>query len=182
MSLNKVPTGKNPPDDINVIIEIPAHSDPVKYEVDKESGAVCVDRFMATAMFYPCNYGYIPNTLSDDGDPLDVLVHTPHRVISGTVIRCRPVGVLKMHDEAGADSKLIAVPVSKLTPIYNHVKEVSDLPKLLVQQICHFFEHYKDLEEVKWVKVEGWGSAEEAREEIRAAVANFKHEEEEGLV
>jgi inorganic pyrophosphatase len=135
---------------------------------------------MATAMFYPCNYGYIPNTLGDDGDPLDVLVHTPHRVISGTVIRCRPVGILKMDDEAGGDAKLVAVPVSKLTPIYDDVKEVSDLPKLLVQQIVHFFEHYKDLEKGKWVKVEGWGSADEAREEILKAIANFKHEEEEG--
>ncbi len=180
MSLNKVPTGKSPPDDINVIIEIPAHSDPVKYEVDHDSGAVCVDRFMATTMFYPCNYGYIPNTLGDDGDPLDVLVHTPHRVISGTVIRCRPIGILKMNDEAGGDAKLVAVPVSKLTPIYDDVREVSDLPKLLVQQIVHFFEHYKDLEKGKWVKVEGWGSADEAREEIVKAIANFKHEEEEG--
>ena len=180
MGLRMVPTGKNPPDDVNVIIEIPAHSDPVKYEVDKDCSAVFVDRFMSTTMFYPCNYGYIPNTLSEDGDPVDVLVHTPHTVISGTVIRCRPVGILKMDDEAGGDAKLVAVPVSKLTPIYDDVKEVSDLPKLLVQQIVHFFEHYKDLEKGKWVKVEGWGSAEEAREEILKAIANFKHEEEEG--
>jgi inorganic pyrophosphatase len=177
MSLNKVPTGKNVPDEINVIIEIPAHSDPVKYEVDKDSGAVCVDRFMSTTMFYPCNYGYIPNTLSEDGDPLDVLVHTPHTVISGTVIRCRPIGILKMHDEAGADAKLVAVPISKLTPLYDDVKEVSDLPKLLVLQICHFFEHYKDLEEGKWVKVEGWGSADDARDEIRKSVQMFLDEE-----
>ncbi len=180
MSLNKVPTGKNPPEDINVIIEIPAHSDPVKYEVDKASGAVCVDRFMSTAMFYPCNYGYVPNTLSEDGDPVDVLVHTPHTVISGTVIRCRPVGILKMHDEAGADAKLIAVPVSKLTPLYDDVHEASDLPQLLLRQIKHFFEHYKDLEEGKWVRVEGWGTAEDAREEIRQSIARFKKDEEEG--
>ena len=127
--------------------------------------------------FYPCNYGYIPNTLSEDGDPLDVLVHTPHTVISGTVIRCRPIGILKMHDEAGADAKLIAVPVSKLTPLYNDVRESTDLPRLLLLQICHFFEHYKDLEEGKWVKVEGWGSAEDARDEIRKAVANFQRED-----
>ena len=177
MSLNAVPAGKNAPEDINVIIEIPAHADPVKYEVDKDSGAVCVDRFMSTTMFYPCNYGYIPNTLSDDGDPLDVLVDTPHRVISGTVIRCRPVGVLKMVDEAGEDYKLIAVPVDKLTPIYHNVKEASDLNPLLVKQIEHFFEHYKDLEEGKWVKVEGWGSAADAKEEIVKSIAAFNKEE-----
>ena len=177
MSLSKGPTGQNPPHDVTVIIEIPAHSDPVKYEVDKKSGAVCVDRFMSTTMFYPCNYGYIPNTLSEDGDPIDVLVHTPHQVISGTVIRCRPIGILRMHDEAGEDAKLIAVPVTKLTPIYEHVKEVSDLPKLLVQQICHFFEHYKDLEEGKWVRVDGWGNAEDARKEIVRAIAAFGQEE-----
>jgi inorganic pyrophosphatase len=173
MSLSKVPTGKNPPHEINVIIEIPAHSDPVKYEVDKKSGAISVDRFMSTTMFYPCNYGYIPNTLADDGDPLDVLVHTPHNVISGTVIRCRPIGILKMSDEAGEDAKLVAVPVSKLTPLYDDVHEVSDLPKLLQAQICHFFEHYKDLEEGKWVKVEGWGNAAEAKEEILKSIAAF---------
>jgi inorganic pyrophosphatase len=158
---------------VNVIIEIPAHSDPVKYEVDKKSGAVCVDRFMSTTMFYPCNYGYIPNTLADDGDPLDVLVHTPHNVISGTVIRCRPIGILRMSDEAGEDAKLVAVPVSKLTPLYNDVHEVTDLPKLLLAQIKHFFEHYKDLEEGKWVKVEGWGSAADAKEEIVKSIAAF---------
>jgi inorganic pyrophosphatase len=179
MSLNKVPAGISLPDDINVIIEIPAHSDPVKYEVDKHSGAVMVDRFMSAAMFYPCNYGYIPNTLSDDGDPLDVLVHTPHNVISGTVIRCRPVGILKMTDEAGSDAKIIAVPVEKLTPLYNDVKEATDLSALLIQQITHFFEHYKDLEEGKWVKVEGWGSSEEAKAEIMAsAEAHLKAESE----
>ena len=177
MSLNKVPAGKSLPDDINVIIEIPAHSDPVKYEVDKHSGAVMVDRFMSAAMFYPCNYGYIPNTLSEDGDPLDVLVHTPHNVISGTVIRCRPVGILKMTDEAGSDAKIIAVPVEKLTPLYNDIKEATDLSALLIQQITHFFEHYKDLEEGKWVKVEGWGSSIEAKEEIMAsAEAHLKAE------
>jgi inorganic pyrophosphatase len=174
MSLMKVSTGRNAPDDINVIIEIPAHSDPVKYEVDKDSGAVCVDRFMSTAMFYPCNYGYIPNTLSEDGDPLDVLVHTPHTVISGTVIRCRPIGILKMHDEAGADAKLVAVPVSKLTPLYDDIHEATDLPKLLLMQICHFFEHYKDLEAGKWVRIDGWGPASEAREEIVKSIASYQ--------
>lgn len=177
MSLSKVPTGKNPPHDINVIIEIPANSDPVKYEVDEASGTVWVDRFMSTAMFYPCNYGYVPSTLSEDGDPVDVLVHTPHDVVSGTVIRCRPVGILKMQDEAGEDAKLIAVPVHKLTPLYDNVHEASDLPALLLQQIKHFFEHYKDLEIGKWVRVEDWGSAEEAREEIRRSVERFRQKE-----
>ena len=177
MSLSLVPAGKNVPDEINVIIEVPAHSDPVKYEVDHDSGAIMVDRFMSAAMFYPCNYGYIPNTLADDGDPLDVLVHTPHTVVSGCVIRCRPVGILQMSDEAGGDAKLVAVPVDKLSPLYKHVQEAEDLSPLLIQQITHFFEHYKDLEEGKWVKVEGWGSAADAKEEIRKSVENFEREE-----
>lgn len=177
MSLNLVPAGKNIPDEINVIIEVPAHSDPVKYEVDHESGAIMVDRFMSAAMFYPCNYGYIPNTLADDGDPLDVLVHTPHTVVSGCVIPCRPVGILHMSDEAGEDAKLVAVPINKLSPLYREVKEATDLPPLLIQQITHFFEHYKDLEDGKWVKVEGWGKAEAARDAIRAAVEAFANSE-----
>ncbi len=144
MSINDIPAGKNIPDEINVIIEIPANSDPVKYEVDKDTGALMVDRFMATAMFYPCNYGYIPNTLSEDGDPLDVLVPTPYPLINGAVIKCRPVGVLKMEDESGIDAKLIAVPVDKLSVIYREVQQATDLPALLLQQIEHFFEHYKD--------------------------------------
>lgn len=177
MSFSLVPAGKNLPDEINVIIEVPAHSDPVKYEVDHESGAIMVDRFMSAAMFYPCNYGYIPNTLADDGDPLDVLVHTPHTVVSGCVIRCRPVGVLHMSDEAGEDAKLIAVPVDKISPMYKNVKETDDLPTLLIQQITHFFEHYKDLEEGKWVKVDGWGDSNAARKCIVDAVALFEKEE-----
>ena len=132
MSINDIPAGKNIPDEINVIIEIPANSDPVKYEVDKDTGALMVDRFMATAMFYPCNYGYIPNTLSEDGDPLDVLVPTPYPLINGAVIKCRPVGVLKMEDESGIDAKLIAVPVDKLSVIYREVQEATDLPALLL--------------------------------------------------
>ena len=163
MSINDIPAGKNIPDEINVIIEIPANSDPVKYEVDKDTGALMVDRFMATAMFYPCNYGYIPNTLSEDGDPLDVLVPTPYPLINGAVIKCRPVGVLKMEDESGIDAKLIAVPVDKLSVIYREVQEATDLPALLLQQIEHFFEHYKDLEKGKWVKVQGWADAAEAK-------------------
>ena len=174
MSINDIPAGKNIPDEINVIIEIPANSDPVKYEVDKDTGALMVDRFMATAMFYPCNYGYIPNTLSDDGDPLDVLVPTPYPLINGAVIKCRPVGVLKMEDESGIDAKLIAVPVDKLSVIYREVQEATDLPALLLQQIEHFFEHYKDLEKGKWVKVQGWADAAEAKAEIVKSVAAVK--------
>lgn len=174
MSLNNVPAGKHLPDDLNVVIEIPAHADPVKYEVDKDTGAVMVDRFMNTAMFYPCNYGYVPDTLSDDGDPIDVLVVTPHPLISGTVIRCRPVGVLNMSDEAGEDQKLLAVPVDKLTSLYSKVQETSDLPELLIRQIEHFFAHYKDLEEGKWVKIEGWGDTAEAKLEIMKAVERAK--------
>ncbi|MDG2473577.1 MAG: inorganic diphosphatase [Pseudomonadales bacterium] len=174
MSINDIPAGKNIPDEINVIIEIPANSDPVKYEVDKDTGALMVDRFMATAMFYPCNYGYIPNTLSEDGDPLDVLVPTPYPLINGAVIKCRPVGVLKMEDESGIDAKLIAVPVDKLSVIYREVQEATDLPALLLQQIEHFFEHYKDLEKGKWVKVQGWADAAEAKAEIVKSVAAAK--------
>lgn len=174
MSLNKVASGKNIPDEINVIIEIPAHADPVKYEVDKESGAIFVDRFMATCMHYPCNYGYVPHTLSEDGDPVDVLVPTPFPLMGGSVIRCRPVGVLKMTDESGTDAKLIAVPVSKLTPVYKDVNEAKDLPELLLNQIEHFFEHYKDLEPGKWVKIEGWDNAEAAKNEILESVKRYE--------
>jgi inorganic pyrophosphatase len=174
MSINDIPAGKNIPDEINVIIEIPANSEPVKYEVDKDTGALMVDRFMATAMFYPCNYGYIPNTLSEDGDPLDVLVPTPYPLINGAVIKCRPVGVLKMEDESGIDAKLIAVPVDKLSVLYRDIKEATDLSPLLLQQIEHFFEHYKDLEKGKWVKVQGWADAAEAKAEIIKAVEAVK--------
>ena len=170
MNVDNIPVGKSVPDDINVIIEIPQHSDPVKYEVDKDSGALLVDRFMATAMHYPCNYGYVPHTLCGDGDPADVLVVAPFGLVPGSVIRCRPVGVLKMTDEAGEDAKIIAVPVSKLSPLYDNVKEPSDLPPLLLEQISHFFEHYKDLEKGKWVRVDGWEGAEAARQEIQDAV------------
>lgn len=174
MSINDIPPGKNAPEEINVIIEIPANSSPVKYEVDKDTGALMVDRFMATPMFYPCNYGYIPNTLSEDGDPLDVLVVTPYPLVNGSVIRCRPVGVLKMEDESGLDAKLMAVPVDKLSTIYQDVKEATDLPPLLLQQIQHFFENYKDLEKGKWVKVQGWADAAEAKAEIVKSIAAVK--------
>lgn len=166
MGLENVPAGKVLPDDIYVVIEIPANSDPIKYEVDKESGALFVDRFMATAMFYPANYGYVNNTLSSDGDPVDVLVPTPYPLQPGSVIRCRPVGVLKMTDEAGGDAKVVAVPHTKLSKEYDHIKDVDDLPALLKAQIQHFFESYKALEAGKWVKVDGWEGVESARQEI----------------
>jgi inorganic pyrophosphatase len=175
MSLDRVPSGRNLPDDINVIIEIPAHGEPIKYEVDKESGAMFVDRFMSTAMHYPCNYGYIPHTLSEDGDPVDVLVITPIPLITGVVVRCRPVGMLKMTDEAGIDAKLIAVPVEKLCGLYKDVHKPEDLQPLLLAQISHFFEHYKDLEKNKWVKVEGWVGADDARAEILAGVERYRN-------
>ncbi len=178
MSLNDVPSGKNVPDEINVIIEIPAHADPIKYEVDKDSGAIFVDRFMATCMHYPCNYGYVPHTLSEDGDPVDVLVPTPFPLLAGSVIRCRPVGVLKMTDESGVDAKLLAVPVTKLTPIYKNIEQATDLPELLRNQIQHFFEHYKDLEAGKWVKVDGWDDAAAAKKEIEDSVTRYEQAEE----
>ncbi|WP_410686727.1 inorganic diphosphatase [Avibacterium paragallinarum] len=166
MGLETVPAGKELPDDIYVVIEIPANSDPIKYEVDKETGTLFVDRFMATAMFYPANYGYINHTLSLDGDPVDVLVPTPYPLQPGSVIRCRPVGVLKMTDESGQDAKVIAVPHTKLSKEYDHIKDVNDLPALLKAQIQHFFESYKALEAGKWVKVDGWEDVEAARKEI----------------
>ena len=174
MSLNLVPAGKEMPEDIYVVIEIPQNADPIKYEIDKASGAIFVDRFMSTPMFYPCNYGYINNTLSLDGDPVDVLVPTPYPLIPGSVIRCRPVGVLKMSDEAGQDAKLVAVPHSKLTKQYEHINAVHELPELLKAQIRHFFERYKELEAGKWVKVEGWGDKAEAIAEIEASVVRYE--------
>ncbi|MES2663871.1 MAG: inorganic diphosphatase [Pseudomonadota bacterium] len=174
MGIENVTPGKNPPDDINVIIEIPAQSSPIKYEFDKDTGLITVDRFMATPMFYPANYGFIPNTLSEDGDPLDVLVVTPYAVVPGAVIRCRPIGVLHMSDEAGADAKIIAVPHDKLTTIYKDVKSYEDLPALLLQQIEHFFENYKDLEKGKWVKIDRWAGIEEAKTSIKNSIAAYK--------
>lgn len=174
MSYNDIPAGKDVPNDIYVIVEIPANHDPIKYEVDKDSGAVFVDRFMATPMFYPANYGYIPHTLSEDGDPLDVLVVTPYPVAVGSVIRCRPVGMLNMEDDAGIDTKLIAVPHDKLSVLYRDVKEYTDLPALLIQQIEHFFNRYKELEAGKWVKLNGWEGADAARAEILKSIEAAK--------
>lgn len=171
MDMSKVPAGQMPPWDINVMIEIPLRGEPVKYEVDKESGVVFVDRFLHTAMFYPGNYGFIPNTLASDGDPVDVLVVGPTSVIPGAVVRSRPIGVLIMEDEAGKDEKIIAVPVDRLHPFHTNIGSYRNLPDILIQQITHFFEHYKDLEKGKWVKVTRWGEAEEAAQLINQGMA-----------
>ena len=171
MGFDQVKAGKDVPNDINVIIEISAQGDPIKFEVDKDSGAIFVDRFMGTSMRYPINYGYVPHTIAGDGDPVDVLVVTPFPLMPGVVIRCRPVGVLKMEDDGGVDAKVVAVPVSKLTPLYDKVQTTDDLPELLMKQTVHFFEHYKDLEPGKWVKVTGWGSVEDAKKEILDGLA-----------
>lgn len=175
MSLDNVGPGKNAPDEINVIIEIPAHSDPIKYEVDKETGALFVDRFMATCMHYPTNYGYVNKTLSKDGDPVDVLVPTPFPLLPGCVISCRPVGVLKMTDEAGEDAKLVAIPTGKLSSMYQGIHEIEEIPELLRNQIEHFFEHYKDLEPGKWVKIDGWAGSEAAKQEILEGIEAYKN-------
>ncbi|MCU0973124.1 MAG: inorganic diphosphatase [Burkholderiales bacterium] len=175
MSLQNVPSGSDLPNNFNVVIEIPERGEPVKYEVDKESGAMFVDRFMATAMHYPCNYGYIPHTIAADGDPVDVLVLTPVPLISGSVVRCRPVGVLKMEDEAGDDSKLLAVPLEKLWPAYREIETPRDLPEMTLALITHFFEHYKDLERGKWVKIKGWYGPEEAKKEIMIGVDGYNN-------
>ena len=174
MSLHNVTPGAKAPHEFNVIIEIPMNADPIKYEVDHETGALFVDRFMSTAMHYPCNYGYIPNTLSDDGDPVDVLVITPVPLIPGVVVTCRPLGMLRMEDEAGGDNKLIAVPIDRILSIYTQWKSTADLNPLRLKTIQHFFEHYKDLEEGKWVKVVGWEGVDAAIAEVVAGIANFQ--------
>ncbi|VCU69263.1 Inorganic pyrophosphatase [Pigmentiphaga humi] len=174
MNLDRVGPGKKAPEEFNVIIEIPMNADPIKYEVDKETGALFVDRFMMTAMHYPCNYGYVPQTLSDDGDPVDVLVITPHPVTVGAVVRCRAIGILNMDDEAGGDAKLLAVPVDKVLPIYRDWKKPEDLPPEYLLRIQHFFEHYKDLEKGKWVKVKGWDGPEAAFQEISGGIDRYQ--------
>jgi inorganic pyrophosphatase len=171
MDLQQIPTGKNPPEDVFAIIETPQGVEMIKYELDKASGLMFVDRFMHTAMYYPANYGFIPHTLSGDGDPCDILVVSPAPVTPGAVIRCRPVGVLALTDEGGEDEKILAVPVDKLYPAYKDVKTYRDLPNILLDQIVHFFEHYKDLEAGKWVKLGGWQGPEEAHRLIREAMA-----------
>ncbi|MEJ5172737.1 MAG: inorganic diphosphatase [Hydrogenothermaceae bacterium] len=173
MDLKKIPAGKNPPEDIYVVIEIPQGSS-IKYEVDKESGAVFVDRFLFTAMYYPFNYGFIPNTLADDGDPTDVLVISREPVVPGSVIRARPIGMLEMEDEEGIDTKIIAVPVSKLDNSYDSIKEITDLPQATLNKIKHFFEHYKELESGKWVKVKSFKDSNSAKEDILKSIENFK--------
>ncbi|MGB7301427.1 MAG: inorganic diphosphatase [Burkholderiaceae bacterium] len=173
MNLDRVGPGSKVPEEINVIIEIPMAADPIKYEVDKETGALFVDRFMGTSMHYPCNYGYVPNTIADDGDPVDVLVITPFPVHVGAVVRSRPVGILQMEDEAGGDAKLLAVPIDSVLPIYKHWRKPDDIACERLSQIQHFFEHYKDLEKGKWVKVKGWAGPDEARDEIILGIKRY---------
>jgi inorganic pyrophosphatase len=174
MRLDAVAIGRNPPDDVNVVVEVAIGGEPIKYEMDKEAGTLVVDRFLYTPMRYPGNYGFVPHTLSDDGDPIDVLVANTRPIVPGAVINVRPVGVLKMMDESGGDEKIIAVPSPKLTQRYTNVHNYTDLPAITLEQIQHFFEHYKDLEPGKWVKVQGWGDAAEAKRLILEAIARAR--------
>jgi inorganic pyrophosphatase len=170
MRIEAIAIGLHPPDDVNVIVEVPIGGEPIKYELDKEAGTLVVDRFLHTPMRYPGNYGFVPHTLSDDGDPIDVLIANTRPIFPGAVINVRPVGVLKMTDESGGDEKIIAVPSDKLTQRYVGVREYTDLPNITLEQIQHFFEHYKDLEPGKWVKMAGWGDAAEAKSRIQEAI------------
>ncbi len=170
MRIEAISIGTNPPDDINVIVEVPIGGEPVKYEMDKDAGAMIVDRILYTAMQYPGNYGFVPHTISDDGDPLDVLIANQRPIIPGAVINCRPVGALLMKDEAGQDEKLIAVPSGEVSQMYENIRSVFDLPEIQRARIAHFFERYKDLEEGKWVKVDRWADADEAKDLIRTAI------------
>lgn len=174
MRIEAIPTGKNPPEDINVLIEVPVGGEPIKYEMDKASGTLFVDRFLYTPMRYPGNYGFVPHTLSADGDPIDVLVCNTRAIVPGAVINCRPVGVLVMEDDGGGDEKIIAVPATKITKRYDKIVDVTDLPEITTQQIQHFFQHYKDLEPGKWVKIDHWGNAAEARRLIVQAMERYK--------
>ena len=174
MDLSAIAVGTNPPHDVNVIIEVPIGGEPIKYELHKPSGILFVDRFLYTSMRYPGNYGFIPHTLSDDGDPCDVLVLSPMPLITGVVVRCRPIGMLKMDDEHGGDAKILAVPVDKLSSLYRSIESPRDLPEITTRQIAHFFEHYKDLEPGKWVRVSSWVGAEEAKNEIVESVARYE--------
>ncbi len=173
MGLELVTSGKNLPEEINVVIEIPKDSEPVKYEVDKASGAIFVDRILSTPMRYPCNYGYVPNTLCGDGDPADVLVVLPLPLVPGSVVRCRPVGVLRMSDEAGSDEKILAVPIEKIFSGYAHIEDINQVSSHWMERIGHFFEHYKDLEKGKWVKLDGWGGAAEAKRILVESVERY---------
>jgi len=170
MRLEAIAIGNNPPEDINVIIEVPVGGEPIKYEMDKASGAMIVDRFLHTSMRYPGNYGFVPHTLSDDGDPVDIIIASTRAVTPGAVMNCRPIGVLMMSDEAGGDEKILAVPSTHLTKRYEKIDNYSDLPEITLQQIEHFFQHYKDLESNKWVKIEGWGDAAKAKMLIQEAI------------
>ena len=174
MALEHVSSGTETPNQINVIIEIPKDAEPVKYEVDKATGAIFVDRVLSTPMRYPCNYGYVPGTLGGDGDPLDALVILPLPLVPGSVIRCHAVGMLRMSDEAGSDEKLLAVPIAKVFDGYAHISDIEQVSKHWLERIGHFFEHYKDLEKGKWVKIEGWSGADEAQKEIVASIARYK--------
>ena len=174
MNVDKLSIGTDPPNDVNVVIEVPIGGDPIKYEMDKASGALVVDRFLYTAMRYPGNYGFIPHTLSDDGDPCDVIVANTRAIVPGAVMNCRIVGVLLMTDEAGSDEKLLAVPSSHLTARYESVTNYTDLPEITLKQIEHFFAHYKDLEPGKWVKINGWGDAAAARMLVAEGIARAK--------
>lgn len=173
MGLELVSAGKNPPDEVNVVIEIPKDSEPVKYEVDKASSAIFVDRVLATPMRYPANYGYIPNTLCGDGDPVDALVLLPLPLVTGSVIKCRPVGVLRMSDEKGSDEKLLVVPMPKIYPDYAEITDIDQVDAHWRDRIGHFFEHYKDLEKGKWVKLDGWGNAAEAKQVIIDSIERY---------
>lgn len=173
MNFNDLPAGNNLPHNFNVFIEIPMYADPVKYEVDKKSGIIFVNRFMNTTMRYPCNYGYIPQTLCKDGDPVDVLVITPFPLFLGIMICCRPIGILKMTDESGIDAKILAVPIDKITSMYTHWKTPNNLNEIHLKQIQHFFEHYKDLEKEKWTKIDGWEGPESAKIEILNSVTTY---------
>lgn len=170
MNLTHIPVGKNSPHEVNVIIEVPMGASPVKYEMDKDSGALFVDRFVHTAMYYPCNYGFVPHTLSGDGDPADVLVLTTAPIIAGAVVAARPVGVLMMEDDGGMDEKILAVPTTKTHPYYENINEYTDLPAIFLNQIQHFFEHYKDLEKGKWVKITGWKGKDAAIALLQEAI------------
>ncbi|TXH60096.1 MAG: inorganic diphosphatase [Bacteroidia bacterium] len=174
MIIDNITIGDNAPEQFNVIIEIPANSDPIKYEIDKLSGALVVDRFVSTNMSYPVNYGFIPHTLSEDGDPMDVLVITPFPLYPSSVINCRPLGVLRMEDESGIDSKILALPIKKICPLYNNIDNINQLPTLLMDQLKYFFEHYKALEAGKWVKMTGWDDITIAKEEIKASIIRAK--------
>jgi len=175
MRLEAIAIGRNPPDEVNVVVEVPVGGEPIKYEMDKASGALVVDRFLYTSMRYPGNYGFIPHTLSDDGDPCDVLIANQRGIVPGALVAVRPVGVLRMQDEAGGDEKIVAVPVSRLTRRYENVHNYTDLPDITIMQIQHFFEHYKDLEPGKWVKVLGWGDAAAAKALILESIERAKH-------